>query len=105
MLLLFVPPYFCRFVVLTLGSIILRHLFTHTGGWIGDFFIDTGRGDDALQRYVTRAKELCQEVPLGEAFVYNNVGLGIASYVLQEVGGKSYEQLVKEMLLDPWVWR
>jgi CubicO group peptidase (beta-lactamase class C family) len=83
------------------AKVTLRHLFTHTGGWIGDFFIDTGRGDDALQRYVTRTKELRQEVPLGEAFVYNNAGLGIASYVIQEVGGKSYEQLVKEMLLDP----
>src|SRR5262245_52853995 len=26
----------------------LRHLLTHTAGWIGDFFEDTGGGDDAL---------------------------------------------------------
>jgi len=26
----------------------LRHLFTHTGGWVGDYFLDTGPGDDAL---------------------------------------------------------
>ncbi len=29
-----------------------RHLLTHTGGWMGDHFADTGRGDDALARYV-----------------------------------------------------
>ena len=28
----------------------MRHLLTHTGGWDGDFFPDTGNGDDALAR-------------------------------------------------------
>lgn len=26
----------------------LRHLLTHTGGWVGDYFSDFGNGDDAL---------------------------------------------------------
>ena len=26
-------------------KVTVRHLLTHTGGWAGDFFIDTGRGD------------------------------------------------------------
>src|SRR5262245_10537280 len=30
----------------------MRHLLTHTGGWQGDFFPDTGNCDDALARYV-----------------------------------------------------
>src|SRR5438445_3159106 len=29
-----------------------RHLLTHTSGFDGDHFEDTGRGDDALPRYV-----------------------------------------------------
>jgi CubicO group peptidase (beta-lactamase class C family) len=28
----------------------LRHLFTHLGGWVGDYFENTGHGDDALAR-------------------------------------------------------
>ena len=32
----------------------MRHLMTHTGGWLGDYFLETGDGDDALERYVLR---------------------------------------------------
>ena len=32
----------------------LRHVLTHTGGWTGDFFADTGAGDDAAARYLAR---------------------------------------------------
>jgi CubicO group peptidase (beta-lactamase class C family) len=79
----------------------LRHLFTHTGGWIGDFFIDPGRGDDALQRYVARMGEVRQEFSLGDAYAYNNAGFALAGLIIQEVCGKTYEQVVKEMLLEP----
>src|SRR3954466_14802909 len=32
------------------SRVTLRHLLSHTGGWIGDFFIDTGAGRDAIRR-------------------------------------------------------
>jgi len=44
-----------------------RHLLTHTAGWVGDYFSDTGRGDDALARYVAEMAELEQLTPLGAA--------------------------------------
>src|SRR5438270_5445236 len=52
----------------------LRHLVTHTGGWLGDSFTDFGRGDDALARYVTAMAELEQLTPLGEIWHYSNSG-------------------------------
>src|SRR5919108_4145309 len=33
-------------------TVTLRHLLTHTAGWVGDYFADTGRGDDALARVI-----------------------------------------------------
>ena len=33
-------------------AITTRHLLTHTAGFEGDIFTDTGRGDDALEKYV-----------------------------------------------------
>ena len=33
-----------------------RHLLTHTSGFDGDHFTDTGRGDDALARYVAELR-------------------------------------------------
>lgn len=32
----------------------MRHLLTHTGGWVGDYFADCGSGDDALARMVAK---------------------------------------------------
>ena len=30
------------------AQVTLRQLFNHTAGWAGDYFDDTGNGDDAL---------------------------------------------------------
>lgn len=79
----------------------LRHLFTHCAGWVGDFFINTGRGEDALQRYADRMVELTQEFPLGEGWAYNNASFSLAGLIIQEVSGRAYEQVMQEMLLDP----
>jgi CubicO group peptidase (beta-lactamase class C family) len=43
----------------------LRHLLTHTAGFVGDDFTDTGSGDDAVARYVANVVELPQVTPLG----------------------------------------
>ena len=37
------------------ARVTVRNLLTHTGGWWGDDASDTGDGDDAIARYVTRA--------------------------------------------------
>jgi CubicO group peptidase (beta-lactamase class C family) len=52
----------------------LRHVLTHTAGWIGDFFLDTGAGDDALSKFITAMAELQQLAPLGLHYSYNNAG-------------------------------
>lgn len=83
------------------ANVTLRHLFTHTGGWIGDFFLNTGRGDDALERYVARMVDLRQENPLGAMWAYNNAGFNVAGLVIQKVCDKLFEDVVKEMLLEP----
>jgi hypothetical protein len=35
-----------------------REVFNHSAGWLGDFFLATGSGDDALERYVAAMAEL-----------------------------------------------
>ncbi len=79
----------------------LRHLFTHTGGWEGDFFADTGSGDDALAKVVARIADLPQLTALGELYAYNNAGYYIAGRVLEVVSGKPYEAVARELVLDP----
>ena len=41
----------------------IRHLMTHTSGWVGDFFADTGSGEDASAKYVAKMTDLEQLAP------------------------------------------
>jgi CubicO group peptidase (beta-lactamase class C family) len=79
----------------------LRHLLSHMGGWAGDFFHDTGAGDDALARYVADMAELPQLAPLGSVWSYNNAGFSLAGHLIEVVTGKSYEAALQELVLDP----
>jgi CubicO group peptidase (beta-lactamase class C family) len=82
-------------------KVTLRHLLTHTGGWAGDFFIDTGRGDDALERVVGSLRTVPQLTPLGDVWHYNNAGFYIAGRILEKVMKTTYETAVTELLLEP----
>lgn len=79
----------------------LRHLFTHTGGWVGDYFEDTGRGEDALARYVTNMADLPQQTPLGAFWSYNNAGFSLAGRVIEAVTGQPFETVTQELLFTP----
>ncbi|HEY6420096.1 MAG TPA: serine hydrolase domain-containing protein [Candidatus Binataceae bacterium] len=79
----------------------MRHLLTHTGGWEGDYFEDTGDGDDALSRYVALMAELPQLTPLGSTWSYNNAAFTLAGRVIEAVTGKTYEAALKELVLRP----
>lgn len=76
-------------------------LLNHTAGWDGDLFADTGRGDDALARYVALVADLEQISPLGTTVTYNNAALSVAGRVVEEVTGTTYEQAVTDLVLTP----
>jgi CubicO group peptidase (beta-lactamase class C family) len=82
-------------------QVTIRHLLTHTGGWAGDFFVDTGRGNDALALYVAKMAELPQIGPIGQHFSYNNAGFNVAGRLLEIASGKSYEAALSERVLEP----
>jgi CubicO group peptidase (beta-lactamase class C family) len=90
----------------------VRHLLSHTGGWFGDYFDDTGWGDDAAAVYVERMRDLPQQTPVGELWAYNNAGFTLAGRVVEAVTGKRFEDAVKELVFDPldlaattfWPW-
>jgi CubicO group peptidase (beta-lactamase class C family) len=79
----------------------MRHLLSHTGGWDGDFFPDTGNGDDALARYVKLMADLPQLTPLGTILSYNNAAFSLAGRVIEAVTGKTYEAALKDLVLAP----
>jgi len=82
-------------------KVTVRHLLTHMGGWVGDYFNDFGNGDDALDRMVKDIAKLPQVQPMGTIWSYNNTGFNVASRVIEVVTKKPYEQAAQEMLFDP----
>lgn len=92
---------------LTLGSpetaarVTMRHLLTHTSGVDGDFFDDTGRGDDCVERYV----DLLAGVPVnhdpGATFSYCNAGFILAGRVVEKLTGMTWDEALRERLLKP----
>jgi CubicO group peptidase (beta-lactamase class C family) len=82
-------------------DVTVLQLLNHTAGWDGDLFDDMGEGDDALERYVVRMATIEQVTPLGATVSYNNASLGLAGLLIQRVTGKTYEQAVVELVLEP----
>ena len=79
----------------------VRHLVTHTGGWLGDCFADFGNGDDALERYVAARAELEQITPLGEIWHYSNSSFTLLGRLIEVVTGKTFEDATRELLFVP----
>ncbi len=83
------------------AQVTLRHVFTHTGGWIGDFYQDMGMGDDALSRMVTNMADLTQVTPLGTRWSYNSAGFYLAGRILEMLTGQCYEEAMRALVFEP----
>ncbi|MBI5876436.1 MAG: beta-lactamase family protein [Chloroflexi bacterium] len=83
------------------ANVQVRDLFTHTAGWAGDYFDDTGSGDDALAEYVRRMADLPQLTPLGAAWSYNNAAFSLAGRVIEAAAGTTYERALTDLVLKP----
>jgi CubicO group peptidase (beta-lactamase class C family) len=83
-------------------AVTARHLLTHTGGWWGDYFSNTGTADDAVAiytRYVLPTLE--QLAPLGGFFSYNNAGFVLLGRVIEVLTGRPYRAAAADLVLDP----
>jgi len=78
-----------------------RHLLTHTAGWIGDHFSDTGRGDDALARYVAELADLEQLTPAGALYSYCNSGFSLLGRVIEVLTAETFEAALQRLVLKP----
>ncbi|MFD6433748.1 serine hydrolase domain-containing protein [Streptomyces venezuelae] len=83
------------------ARITLRHLLTHTSGIDGDLFLDTGRGDDCVERYVAACADLAQTFPAGDSHSYCNSGFVIAGRVIERLTGTVWDRALREQICEP----
>ena len=83
------------------ATITLRHLLSHSSGLDGDAFLDTGRGDDALHRFVAELHTQPQLFPPGSAFSYCNAGFSIVGRVIEVVLGLDWDSALRQRLIRP----
>ena len=83
------------------GKITLRHLLTHASGIQGDYFEGFGRGDDAIERYVSSLKKIDLIHRPGQMWSYCNSGFVLAGHVVERVTGLPYHQALRERICEP----
>lgn len=79
----------------------VMNLFTHSAGWVGDVFRDTGQGDDALDKYVTSLADIPQQFAVGSEWAYNNASFGVAGRVMEVITGVPIEEFITKRILLP----
>ena len=82
-------------------AVTVRHLLTHSSGIDGDNFTDTGRGDDALEKYVATCASLRQVHPVGATMSYCNTGFTLLGRVIEVVTGEVWDTALRTRLIEP----
>ncbi len=82
-------------------GVTVRHLLTHTSGIGGDFFLDTGRGDDCLARYVAEMTELPCTHPLGATMSYCNAGFVLLGRLIEVLRRETWDTAMRDRLFAP----
>jgi CubicO group peptidase (beta-lactamase class C family) len=81
-------------------ALTIEQLLTHTSGLDGDFFENTGIGDDKVERFVLACRALPTLHPPGELFSYCNVGFNLLGRLVELKRGGTWESTIKRRLFD-----
>ncbi len=82
-------------------TVTARQLLAHTSGIDGDFFLDTGRGDDNVEKYVAAMAKLTQVHPQGATMSYCNSGFTLLGRLVEVLRGKTWDAVLRERLFTP----
>jgi len=83
------------------GAITVRQLLTHTSGFEGDVFTDTGLGDDCVEKFLGVLHDVPQLFPPGAMWSYNNAGFCVLGRLVEVLRGKPFETVLRERLIQP----
>lgn len=84
----------------------IHHLLTHSSGIpsytsFPGFFQEKSRDPASPKEFVKTFADSTLQFTPGERFSYNNSGYFLLGHIIEEVTGKSYEEVLREKILDP----
>ncbi len=81
--------------------ITVRQMLSHTAGFEGDIFNETGKGDDAIEKYVPTLAGVSQLFPPGEMFSYNNAAFSVLGRLIEVLRDKPFDTALRDHLFTP----
>lgn len=85
----------------TVERVTSRHLLTMSSGLDNGPYLDTGRGDDAVLRYVDALAGIPPVFPPGDGFGYSNASTCVAGRLVESLTGRCWDDTLVEQLLTP----
>lgn len=85
----------------TRRNVTARHLLSHTSGIDGDFFVDSGRGDDSIARLMPMMTLLPTLFPLGTKMSYCNIGFAVLGRLIEVLRRETYDQAMRRRIFRP----
>ncbi|MDR0849840.1 MAG: beta-lactamase family protein [Propionibacteriaceae bacterium] len=82
-------------------EITIRQLLSHTAGFDGDIFRDTGRGEDAIEKFVASLDTADQVFPPGTMFSYNNTAFAVLGRLIEKKRGAPWAQVLTDRIVTP----
>lgn len=83
------------------AAITVRQLLSHRSGFEGDIFTDTGRGDDAVEKYIALLADAAQIFPPGALFSYSNAGYVLLGRMIELLRGSTWEEALLAHIATP----
>ena len=82
-------------------KITVLNLLNHTSGLDWRINVDTGEGDDALERYVAKMTETELIALPGTRTSYSQAGYNLAGRIIEKVTGQTFDQAVASLVFEP----
>jgi CubicO group peptidase (beta-lactamase class C family) len=88
------------------SQVTIHHLLTHSSGIpsytsIPHFLEDISRDPYPVEKFVKKYCSGDLEFEPGSKFLYNNSGYFLLGAIIEEITGKTYEEILKERIFDP----
>lgn len=88
------------------SQVTVHHLLTHSSGIpsytnLSIFFTEISRDPCPVQEFVEKYCSSDFEFEPGSKFRYNNSGYFLLGAIIEEITGKTYEEVLKEKIIDP----